>query len=336
MSEHTSDKSIKISGLEPIEKIISSSGKKICVFLNIESNRVEELMENFIVESKLSGHNNEISVVNFYDARKMLLGRACLKYSHGQERKNKLRIESNILTILNSDGIACPKIIDIGSYDEGTPFIFMEVIEGKSVSDCMLDIQVAELILDAIRSHELSLLDNLRTLQLSKENLNVHQKIDFEKKLEDFLRDFTPDFVIKDSYGFLNNYLNDPNVIKKSIVTDRSADNIFIGENNQIVMVDFSTVRIGTQFDNWIQFIDDPRARFSCSKEELIKLFFKKNHLQEGVMGFYHASSIYTNLLQGIFTYQKNPILSMQYINNANDAFEKFTKKKGVLIDIDY
>jgi len=97
-------------------------------------------------------------------------------------------------------------------------------------------------------------------------------------------------------------------------------------------MIDFSTVRIGTQFDNWIQFIDDPRAKFSCSKKELIKMFFRKNNSDKDVINYYYVASIYTNLLQGIFTYQKNPTLSMQYINNANSAFEKFTKKKGVLI----
>ena len=327
---------MKISGLEPIKKTIPGLGEKMCVFLNIKPSRAEELMENFVIESKLSGHNDEISLVNFYDARKILLGKACLKYSSEQERKNKLQMESNILNILNLSGIVCPKIIDAGSTKEGMPFIIMEAIKGKSASDCVLDIRIAELILDTIQSHESSLLDNLKTLQLSEGNLNVHQKIDFENKLKGFLRDFTPAFVIKDSYAFLNNYLNDLDVIKKSIVTDRSADNIFIGENNQIIMIDFSTVRIGAQFDNWIQFIDDPRARFSCAKEELIRLFFEKNHLQEKVMDFYYASSIYTNLLQGIFTYQKNPTLSMQYINNVNDAFKKFTKKKGVLIDIDH
>ena len=147
------------------------------------------------------------------------------------------------------------------------------------------------------------------------------------------MKRFTPHLKVKNSYSFLNKYLNDISVIEKTIVTDRSADNIFIGENNHIIMIDFSTVRIGIQFDNWIQFIDDPRAKFICSKDELVTIFFNKKSLNENVMDYYYAASIYTNLLQGIFTYKKNPTLSMYYIDNANGAFENFIKKKGVLID---
>jgi len=209
----------------------------------------------------------------------------------------------------------------------------MEVIKGEGVDSRVLDIQTAELILDIIQVHESVLLDNLDILKTSDEKFDLDKEVDFDNKLSSFLKNFTPHFKIKNSYRFLNEYLNSLDVIKKTIITDRSADNIFIREDGQIIMIDFSTVRIGTQFDNWIQFIDDPRAKFSCSKDALVKKFFVKNNLNEDKINHYHVASVYTNLLQGIFTYQKNPTLSMQYINNTNSAFADFTKKKGVLID---
>lgn len=332
MSELKPDNPIKLSEENLIKRTIPDLGEKMCLFFNIEQNKSKELMDNFIVELRSSGHNNEISFINFYNAQKVLLGKVCLKYTFKHE--NRLQTESVILNLLEANNILCPKVIDIGLNKEGIPFILMEVINTQNASNCLINIQTSELILNIIQQHELVLTNNLDAVGLSKDNLDSNKKIDFEKKLTGFLNDFTPQFMIKESCSFLNSYLNNPGMVQRTIVTDRSVDNIFIGDNNQIIMIDFSTVRIGTQFDNWIQFIEDPRAKFSCSKEELIKLFFLKNNLSEGQLDFYYVSSIYTNLLQGIFTHQKNPKLSLQYINSANEAFMKFSKKKGVLIDI--
>lgn len=334
MSELKPDNPIKLSEENSIKRTIPDLGEKMCLFFNIEPNKSKELMDNFIVESRSSGHNNEISFINFFNAKKVLLGKICLKYSSKHENENRLQTESVILNLLEVNNIICPKVIDIGLNKESIPFILMEVINTQNASNCLINIQTSELILNIIRQHELVLINNLETLGFSKDNLDSNKKIDFEKKLIGFLKDFTPQFMIKKSCSFLNSYLNNHGMVQRTIVTDRSVDNIFIGDNNQIIMIDFSTVRIGTQFDNWIQFIEDPRAKFSCSKEELIKLFFLKNNLSEGELDFYYVSSIYTNLLQGIFTHQKNPKLSLQYINNANETFMKFSKKKGVLIDI--
>lgn len=306
----------------------------MCLFLNIESGRSNELLDNFVVESKLSGHNNEISIISFYNTKKVLLGKACLKYS--LEQRDKLQLESTILSVLKSNNIVCPVVIDSVLDTIDSPSILMEVVSGTLASDLLLNPLTAESVLDTIQAHESILKDNLGALQAVNEVIDLEKEIDFEKKLIDYFEKFAPHFKIMSSFNFFNNYLNDFNIIKRSIVTDRSADNIFIGENNKIIMIDFSTLRIGTQFDNWIQFIDDPRVKFSCSKEELKKLFFRKNNLPKSILDFYYVASVYTNLLQGIFTYKKNPELSMQYINNANDAFEKFNKKKGVLIDISH
>ena len=98
-------------------------------------------------------------------------------------------------------------------------------------------------------------------------------------------------------------------------------------------MVDFSTVRIGTQFDNWIQFIEDPKGKFSCSQEELIQLFFKKIIWKKKELKFFYSASIYTNLLQGIFTYKKNPQLAMEYFRKVNYSYIKLTGENNILVD---
>lgn len=334
MNELKPDNPIKLNEMDLIKRTIPDLGEKMCLFLNIEPSKSKELMDNFVVESKSSGHNNEIFFISFYDNQKVFLGKVCLKYSSKHEDKDRLQTESVILNLLAVNNIACPKIIDTGLDKKGTPFILMESINSDNASNCVIDTKTSELILNTIQQHELLLINNLDSLEFSKDSFNSNKKIDFVKKLIGFLKDFTPQFVIKDSLSFLDDYLNNTDSISRSIVTDRSVDNLFIGDNNKITMIDFSTVRIGTQFDNWIQFAEDPRGRFSCSREELVKLFFLKNNLSESELDFYYVSSIYTNLLQGIFTYQKNPKLSKQYVNNANESYMKFRKKKGVLIDI--
>lgn len=333
MNEGSPDKKTKVNSIKSIRNIILDSGEKICAFLNIKPDTLEDIMDNLVIKTKLSGHNNDIFIIDFYNTQTEFLGKACFKYSSDIEHGDRLKMESDILEILNSKGVICPKLIDAGINREGTPFILMEVIKGDRVDSRVLDIQTAKLILDTIQAHESVLLNNVNILKMSDEKLDLDKEVDFENKLSSFLKHFTPHFKVKDSYSFLNEHLNNLGIIKRTIITDRSTDNIFIGEDGQIIMIDFSTVRIGTQFDNWIQFIDDPRAKFSCTKDALVKMFFAKSNLNEDMINHYYVASIYTNLLQGIFTYQKNPTLSMRYINNANSAFANFTKKKGVLID---
>jgi len=330
----------KAGKTESIDKIIVSIlrnlNSEICSRLRIEDNKIEEILQNFTIKSELSGYNNQICLINFYGKEKNFLGDICLKYSIEQKGGGRLRVESNVLNILRANSILCPRVMAANFSDEhDPPYILMEVIKGRCINDHSLNMREAELILNIIQSHESILRDNLRSLQLPSITFDMCREINFENKLLNFLQNFAPDFIIKNSLNFLNHYLNDVEAInKRVIVTDRSVENIFRDQNNQIVMIDFSTIRIGTQFDNWIQFIDDPRIVFSCTKEKLIRLFFIKNNLSEKDLNYFYISSIYTNLLQGVFTYQKNSRLGIDYINNANNSFKKLTKKKGVLIDI--
>jgi len=336
MSKHALNKFKKITGKELIGKVIPIFNQKLYSYLHIESSKADELANSFLIKSEMSGHNNQICLIDLYDSEKRYVGGVCLKYSPGKEKIESLHTEFDILNILCSSGIPCPQVIDSEFQNNEFPYLLMEIAKGECIYNHTIDIQTAQLVLDAIQAHELVLMDNLETSQLSNFVPNIDQKIDFENKLSSFLQKFTPNFIVRDSYNFLNENLNDLDVVRKrKIVTDRSTENIFI-DNDQIIMIDFSTIRIGTQFDNWIQFIDDPLARFSCTKKELIELFFKKNKLQKKEINLYYISAIYTNLLQGIFTYHNNYQLSRQYINNVNGYFQKFTKKKGVLIEINH
>ncbi len=333
------DKKIKKPGpLNPIIiSILKSLNKKICFYLGIKSNQGKKLLQNYTIKLELSGCNNNVCILNFYDDYKNFLGDLCLKYSFMKEKKEGLCAEFNILNILYANNISCPSIIGANFLDkQNLSYILMETIRGGNINGRNLNIQEAESILSTIKLHELILQDNLQTLQLLLPAISdLYKEIDFKNKLLNFLSIFTPDFIVRDSLDFFNYHFNSSETIKKRmIVTDRSVDNIFMGQDGKITIIDFSTIRIGTQFDNWIQFIDDPRITFSCSKEDLISLFFKKNSLSEKELNSFYVSSIYTNLLQGIFTYQKNPQLGIGYINNANNSFKKLTKKNGVLIDI--
>ncbi len=274
-------------------------------------------------------------MIDFFNAQKRYIGESCLKYSI-KEEKDYLQIESKILSLLYSNNILCPVIIDTGSRN-GFSYILMETIKGDCLSNKIIDIKIANLVFDAIHQHESVLLDNIEILKQLGLFSDLSKEIDFESKLVSFLQKITPNFTIKKQLDFLNHHLNQPDVIaKRRIITDRSAENIFIDENNQLIMIDFSTVRIGTQFENWIQFIDCPHAKFSCTKKGLFDLLFEKMSMQKDDINLYYVSAIYVNLLQGIFTHKKDRQLSTQYINNVNTYFQKFTKKKGVLIEINH
>ena len=88
MNEDILHKSIEISDIELIRKMITISGEKLCLFFNIDPNKTKELVNNLVIESKLSGHNNKIYLINFYDNQQVQIGKICLKYS--AENINKI------------------------------------------------------------------------------------------------------------------------------------------------------------------------------------------------------------------------------------------------------
>ena len=289
-------------------------------------------MQNFVVRAKLSGHNNEVCLVDFLDSNGSSLGNVCIKYSSNEKMKLGLTLEASILSLLYSRMRICPKLIDLSILKRNNvAYIVMETVKGTLINHSKLSIEKAVAVLNAIQFHERILLDNMQSLDTELVIKNLDKKIDFKKKILVVLKDFVPssNFLVNDSLSFLNYYLNNERIIKKRIiVTDRSAENIFQGQNGELTFIDFSTVRVGTQFDNLIQFVDDPRIKLTFKKEDLIEIFFKKNNLNAKDLEFFYASSVYTNLLQGIFTYVKNPKLGIKYFENANEAYTKLKNKK--------
>jgi len=102
MNEGLPNKKIEVNSIESIKNTVFDSGEKICSFLGIQSNTPKDIMDNLVVKTKLSGHNNEIFIIDFYNTQTEFLGKACLKYSSDIEHNNGLRIESDILEILNA------------------------------------------------------------------------------------------------------------------------------------------------------------------------------------------------------------------------------------------
>jgi hypothetical protein len=318
-----------------VSKILWKWDKEIMNQFLHNKSKNNKTISKFFIKSRLSGHNYEILFIDLYtENNKKPIGNICLKYSLDKDKKDPLRREFVILNLFKNKKIPCPKIIGASfSKNEQLAYILMETIKSKHSGHLKINLKTARLILNAIKLHELVLSKNSSKLKLTKKN-NLHKNIDFEKKILYFLKNFAPDFVIRTKINFLNNYLNNTFALKHRVyTTDRSIDNIYV--NKKIIFIDFSTVRIGSIFDNWIQFINDPRATFLCSKEDLIKLFLKTNKMSKEHSDLFYAASIYTNLLQAIFTYSKNRILGRSYIKNTNDAFNKLITNKGVLIDID-
>lgn len=319
-------------------QILKKSKNRISSYLEIDDYQFEDVLSRFVVRTELSGHNNQICLVDFFDNKGNFLSGACVKYSLGEKMKSGLALEANILSLLSLNKKICPKLLDSGILEQdNVSYIITEIIRGTLTNHSDLSIEKASLVLDVVQLHEAVLLDNIQIWDTASTFNDLYKKTDFKKKVTTFLTGFVPGSVINDSLSFLNYYLNHERTIsRRVIVTDRSVENIFQNQNGDIVMIDFSTIRVGTQFDNWIQFIDDPRITLSCKKEDLVNLFFKRNKLNTKDLKFFYAASVYTNLLHGIFTYEKNPRLGINYFKNANESFMKLKNKKSTLIDISH
>ncbi len=320
-------------------QILEKSKNIISLYLKINSEQFQSTLQNAVIRKKLSGHNNQVHLVDFFDGNGNILGSVCLKYSLNEKLQSGLITEANILKILHSENInICPKIIDLDTLVESNiTYIVMETANGNLINCLSLKIETMNKIFDLILFHESVLLEKASYLNSPSVVRDLHRKINFNNKITKLLTSFVPNFTIKNSLSFLNYYLNSKHAIsQRAIVTDRSVENIFQNKNNDIILIDFSTIRVGTQFDNWIQFIDDPRASFSFPKEDLITILFERNKLNTKLVKLFYSASVYTNLLQGIFTYEKNPKLGINYFKNANKSFSMLKKKKGVLIDISH
>ena len=315
--------------------ILRKSKSKICHYLKINYKQFDITLNSFKIRSKLSGYNNQVYLIDFFDDEGELIGAFCLKYSEDDKNKSGLILEAKILKLLYSNKVGCPKLIHSGVLtQDNVSYIVTEVVRGTRVIDSCLDIEAAQIIFNVIKSHELILHNNIKTFDSLPIMKNLYQKIDFEKKISLLIKSFVPNLVINESLRFLNHYLNNKYMINgRTIVTDRTPENIFKDQNNNIILIDFSTIRIGSEFDNWIQFIDYPQLHHLCEEEDLFRLFFKNKNISIKNYNFFYTASIYTNLLQGIFTYNKNHKLGMRYFKNVNDSFEKLMKNKSVLID---
>jgi serine/threonine protein kinase len=317
--------------------MLKKSADKIGAYLKLDTERLDDVLRNAVVREKSSGYNNQICIVDFFDSKGGNLGGICLKRALSKETQSSLVMEADIMELFYLNKVACPRILDLNTLENNTVYIVMEAVKGNPVNLFDLSSKKIQTILDLIRLHESKLARGIRNLRSLSPIGNLRGVMDFENKVLMLLAKHVPGFSLEDSLGFLNVYLNDEQTIRRrTIVTDRSSDNIFQDENGNIVLIDFSTIRIGSQFDNWIQLIDDPRANFYFKREDLIKMFFGRNKLDANILNSFQAASVYTNLLQGIFTYEKNRNLAAGYFKNANKSFMKLTNKKNMLIRVNH
>lgn len=316
--------------------VLKSFKLEICEYLKLNENSADLLLDNLEVKEELSGCNNYICLLGFYNSRDNRYGSFCLKHCLSTEKELQLKKEVHVLRLLNSHNFKCPRVIGYkSSIDRFTPCILMECVSGLSLNKIKLSLTQVHLVIDKIVEHQLIIRNNLITLSSFISEDDFGEYIDYELKIKKYLENSNTGFGICNSLGFLNKYLNNKKVIdERVVVTDRSAENIILNDCEEIAFIDFSTLRIGTKFDNIIQFIDDPRISLPIDKELLVKKLFTKFGFSEIEIKYYYAASVYTNLLQGIFTHNKNPDIANDYIKNANIAFESLVNKKSVLIGI--
>jgi tRNA A-37 threonylcarbamoyl transferase component Bud32 len=311
---------------------------EICDYFKININSFNVSLDNIQILNELSGCNSHVCLLNFYDKENNKLSKFCLKHSFGSDKESCLKNERDILKLLNLFDINSPKVIGFrSSVDRFTPCILMEFIQGHSVDKFKPSLNQVDLVIDKIIEHQLVIRNNLITPYSFISDRDLGAYIDFEMKVKTILASNIPNFTVHSSLGFLNDYLNDAKIIRERVVvTDRSAENIIFNNYNEVTLIDFSTLRVGTKFDNIIQFIDDPRTVLPVDKNILLKQLFNKFNFSKDEIKYYYVASIYTNLLQGIYTYSKNPKIAIDYIKNANLSFEKLINKKSVLIVINH
>lgn len=314
-----------------MHSILTNSTDEICSYLKVE----KSALSNCVFRPQLSGCNYQVCPIDFFNNTKEKIGSIFIKYNTQENERahDELLTEARILKLLGTHGINCPTLIGSGHIDVAASYLLLEEIEAYSIDVEQLSLDETIQIADSIDQHQTVLVKNLEKLRLRSIELNMYKHMDFEQKIHALLTEYVPSATLIQSLQFLNTYLNAELVIKnRSIVTDRSTGNILKNEDRGLVFIDFSTIRVGTRYDNWIQFIDDPRVNLCCPKEWIEATYFKKHELSREDIESYYAASIYTNLLQGIYTYQKSVSLGAAYLKNANESFVKLRNKKDVLI----
>lgn len=314
-----------------VSAALYKSEKDILAYLRSVSGN--EAWRDIEIQPILGGHNSRIFLVTFFDKKRNVLGRINVKFPINERAADNLLLERHILSLLGpaSSEPIVPKAVG-STVLENENYNLLEYVAGQPITGMSVDLVFAEKVLNSILTHEQILDKKFDTLQhFHAISNNLLRRINYSHKIGRAIQEHAPHLNLSAPLEFLNTLLNQKSELKnRKLITDRSGGNILVTKNNKIAFIDFSTVRIGTRFDNWVQFIDDPRISFSCSREQLIQLFFKKNDLihTHRELSLFHAASLYTNLMQSIFTHKKDPELSGAYLERANNAYTALTGKK--------
>lgn len=320
---------------EEIARVFLKSNKDIRLYLKIKNKSRKVFPISYRAVKFTSGHRAGIALIELIDCECRVLGTVCIKYTF--ESVHNLQTEFKILKLFSENDILVPSAICFNHIvNLHLSYIIMEKVNGKNLRNTKFDKKMIQNLLRITEKHQEILKTNLHLLGLSSLQKRLNNKIDFEAKIRRYINDNPSPIRIHSSLSFLNKWLNTDTAVKKrTIVTDRSGENI-IRSRNHLVFIDFSTLREGTEIDNMIQFFNDPRIMSKRSFHD----FFEKNILNQkykNSLEYFYTASIYTNILQGIFTYRNNPQISLQYFKTVNYYYRKFSRdKKGMLVDINH
>lgn len=84
------------------------------------------------------------------------------------------------------------------------------------------------------------------------------------------------------------------------VVSDRSPANIILDASGAVGMFDFGLLLVGTPFEDWSWFIDDPRLRTEIPRMELVRIFAGAAgmHFDHSAEMMFHRAAMFVNIKQ--------------------------------------
>jgi len=287
---------------------------------------------SFVVRETNGGLNSVVYVVELFN-RNVATATIAIKLFSQKNQENS-QIEYDIVTVLYSTkSFVAEPLFQYSGNESIPPYNIMEYVEGVVLSETPIVFVEGKKIIDLIRSHQ-EILQTHKTLFSGKSFYkNINNFIEYEKKIEQLANQYLTDVALVVVPTGINTLLNSMVIMnQRSIVTDRSSANCVRTLENEFYLIDFSTVRIGTIFDNFLQWLDDPKTLLTDTDREALVEYVQDSYTTI-TKDQYYAAALYTNFLQAVFNREGNKTISNLYIKKVNYYYQMLYKTKGILLD---
>ena len=128
-----------------VGKALIKSKEQICSSFKINESQFDYIADNFKIRSELSGHNNQVCLVDFCDEDGRLLGGVCVKYSFEDKMLPGLLLETDILDLFSTSQVISPRVLgtDLSTQSDFI-YVITTVAEGHPVTNYKLQIDDIE------------------------------------------------------------------------------------------------------------------------------------------------------------------------------------------------